>query len=186
MTTELDRELAALGGRLRAATVQIRSRDGAGSGVVWSPSGLIVTNAHVVGARAMVELGDGRRFEGTTIAHDRRRDLALVRVAGLHLPTLQPRIAEARAGELAFAFGHPAGTTNAVALGVIHAVHEYRGQGFILADVRLAPGNSGGPLVDHRGAVLGINSMIAYGFAVAIPAADVVRFVAASVAQRAA
>lgn len=186
MTTELDREIAALGGRLRAATVHIRSRDGAGSGVVWSANGLIVTNAHVVGSHALVELGDGRRFEGTTLARDPRRDLAVMRIAGLHLPTLQPRFSEPQPGELAFAFGHPAGTTNAVALGVIHSVQEHRGRRIILADVRLAPGNSGGPLVDHRGALLGINSMIAYGFAVAIPADDVSRFVVATGAKRAA
>jgi serine protease Do len=86
-----------------------------------------------------------------------------------------------RAGELLLALGHPLGVQGALALGVLHAVARDPRSGdvrWVCADVRLAPGNSGGPLADAAGRVVGINSMIAGGLGLAIPTPVVQRFVA--------
>jgi serine protease Do len=92
-----------------------------------------------------------------------------------------------RVGELVFAYGHPLGVSDALAMGVIHAVardERTGGARFIVADVHLAPGNSGGPLVDSEGLLVGINSMVVNGLGVAIPADTVARFVERATASR--
>lgn len=185
--------LAAAAERLAQSTVQVRdasprdaTRDvprgpsGAGSGVVWSPDGTIVTNAHVVrGARRMaVELTDGRTFDAEVTRVDRRRDLAALRVDALHLPAARPGDSSAlRVGQLVFALGHPWGVRNTMTTGIVHAVGG--AGGWVQADVALAPGNSGGPLADAWGRVIGVNSMIVRGLAVAVPSEAVARFLAA-------
>lgn len=181
-TTDLDAALAELGERLRAATVQVRTRGGNGSGVIWSADGLIVSNAHVVAGRARVELADGRVLPALQLARDARRDLALLRVEARDLQPLELRGDGPQPGELAIAFGHPMGITNAVSLGIVHQATAR----FVYADTRIAPGNSGGPLVDHAGRLLGVNSMVAGGLSLAIPAAAVARFVSAVASLRAA
>jgi serine protease Do len=87
--------------------------------------------------------------------------------------------APARVGELVFALGNPLGITGAVATGIIHAIGPVDGLEYldwIQADIQLAPGNSGGPLADTRGRVLGVNSMICRGLGLAVPASSVERF----------
>ncbi|HXI98786.1 MAG TPA: trypsin-like peptidase domain-containing protein, partial [Gemmatimonadaceae bacterium] len=93
-----------------------------------------------------------------------------------------------RPGELVFAHGHPLGIRDALAMGVLHAVTRDRDKSarWIVADVRLAPGNSGGPLVDAEGRLVGINSMVVNGLGVAVPASLVQRFVERALSQRAA
>jgi serine protease Do len=171
----IGRELAILADGLRPVTVQIRmGRGGEGSGVAWSTDGVIVTNAHVArGARAEVRLWDGRVVEGRVVARDPDTDLAALQVRAPLVPALRGDPAAIRPGELIVAFGHPLGVANAVALGVVHQVVR-AGDGspcWIRADVRLAPGNSGGPLVDVAGRLLGVNTLIAggLGHAVALP-----------------
>jgi serine protease Do len=91
-----------------------------------------------------------------------------------------------RPGELAIAIGNPLGFVGALATGVIHAVGPLRGlgrQSWVQADVRLAPGNSGGPLADARGRVIGINTMVAGGLALAIPSNSVRDFLSAGPAN---
>jgi serine protease Do len=170
---------------LQRSTVQVRSgRWGGGSGVIWRPDGLIVTNAHVVrGPRAAIELWDGRQLEGEVVGADPRRDLAAVRVAARNLPAAPIGDSDAlRVGQLVVAVGNPLGLSGALTVGIVHAIAPIRRdrQTWVQADVRLAPGNSGGPLADVQGRVLGINSMIAGGLGLAVPSNAVETFLRGS------
>ena len=161
--------------QLRRSTVLIQSGGhGAGSGVIWSDDGLVVTNAHVIrGSRVNVQLWDGREFEATVRSRDPRRDLAQLHIDAANLPASSAAdSSELRPGELAIAIGNPMGFVGALATGVIHAVGPLRGlgrQSWVQADVRLAPGNSGGPLANAHGRIVGINTMVAGRLALAIP-----------------
>jgi serine protease Do len=190
--------LASAAEQLARSTVQIQSeagrgRDGVGSGVIWRADGLVVTNAHVVrdARRVRVELTDGRRFRGEVVRLDAQRDLAAVRLEGVTAETSPLVAAESssatglRVGQLVFALGHPWGVRNTMTTGIVHAVPGASaglGRGarrWLQADVRLAPGNSGGPLADAWGRVVGVNSMIVRGLAFAVPSDAVERFLAA-------
>jgi serine protease Do len=178
-------ELEALAERLRASTVAVRlGRDGAGSGVIWASDGAIVTNAHVASRpHAEVVLSDGRRFGARVERRDPRRDLALLRIDATGLPAVVTRHpGELRIGEVVVAVGHPLGIPNALTMGIVHAPVGERPGRFVQADLRLAPGNSGGPLADAHGRVVGINSMVVRGLALAVPSDDVQRFASASAA----
>ncbi len=175
--------------QLRRATVQVRGRGpGGGSGVIWQSDGLIITNAHVArGPQAIVELADGRTFEATVTARDERRDLAALKVEATDLPAAAIGDSDAlRVGALVLAVGNPLGLMGALTTGVVHAAATPdgpRGHGWVRADVRLAPGNSGGPLADAAGRVIGINSMIAGGLALAVPSNAVARFLRGTAAR---
>ena len=164
---------------LRRSTVVVHAgRRGSGSGVIWSSEGSIITNAHVArGAPVRVQLWDGREFSATVASRDSRRDLALLRIDAVNLPAVSVADSSGvRSGELAIAIGNPLGFVGALTTGVIHAVGPLHGLGartWVQADIRLAPGNSGGPLADARGRVIGINTMVAGGLALAIPSGDV-------------
>jgi serine protease Do len=161
--------------QLRRSTVFIHARGRcSGSGVIWSSDGSIVTNAHVVqGAQVGVQLWDGRELDATVESRDPRRDLAVLRIAAANLPSVPiADSSQVRPGELAIAIGNPLGFVGALTTGVIHAVGPVRGLGsrhWVQADVRLAPGNSGGPLADTQGRLIGINTMVAGRLALAIP-----------------
>jgi serine protease Do len=175
-----DAELKDAAERLRRITVQVRTQHlGEGSGVIWSRSGVIVSNAHVArGGSVEIELWDGRVFEGRVRCRDPRRDLALITIPSSGLPQAAPGdVGALRPGELVLALGHPFGLTNALALGVVHGVPSGgRQKQWIRADIRLAPGNSGGPLANVAGEVIGLNTLVAGGLAHAIPASVVQRF----------
>jgi serine protease Do len=172
----LEDDLGLVADRLRRSTVRILGGDGCGSGVIWRPDGLVVTNAHVARARHLrVELDDGRVFTGSVMARDARRDLAAVRIAGSAFPAVTVRDARTlRAGEMVIAVGNPMGQTGAASVGIVHSA--VRERSLILADVRLLPGNSGGPLADVEGRVVGINTLVASGLGCAIPSNAVARF----------
>lgn len=178
----VDGGMAATADGLRRSVVRIRlrGRDGGGAGVIWRPDGLIVTNAHVArGGPVDVVLSDGRVLAGTIAERDAARDLAAVRVEAGDLPAADvAHAAGLRAGDLVLALGHPLGWVGALSMGVVHAVERAPGgrPRAIRADLRLAPGNSGGPLADARGRVVGINTMIARGLGVAIATEVVERF----------
>ena len=179
----IESDLEALAERLRASTVAVRlGRDGAGSGVIWASDGAIVTNAHVASRpHAEVVLSDGRRFDARVERRDPRRDLALLRIDATELPAAATRHpGELRTGEVLVAVGHPLGIPNALTMGIVHAPVGDRPGRFIQADLRLAPGNSGGPLADAQGRVVGINSMVVGGLALAVPSDDVQRFAGAA------
>jgi serine protease Do len=171
--------------QLRRSTVLIQSGGrGSGSGVIWSRDGLVVTNAHVVrGSQVQVQLWDGREFAARVQARDPRRDLAQLRIKATDLPAgSSGDSSQLRSGELAIAIGNPMGFVGALATGVIHAVGPLRGLGtqtWVQADVRLAPGNSGGPLANAHGHVIGINTMVAGRLALAIPSNAVRDFLSA-------
>ncbi len=170
--------------QLRRSTVLVQSDGrGSGSGVMWSADGLVVTNAHVVrGSRVKVELWDGREFDARVESRDTRRDLAQLRIDAKNLPAASAGDSSTvRPGELAIAIGNPMGFVGALATGVIHAVGPLHGLGqnaWVQADVRLAPGNSGGPLANAHGRVIGINAMVAGRLALAIPSNAVRDFLA--------
>ncbi|MDQ1471455.1 MAG: hypothetical protein QOJ99_2935 [Bryobacterales bacterium] len=166
-----------VGEKLRRSTVQVRSGKGsAGSGVVWDGSGAIVTNAHVVDlSQALtVEFWDGRTLRASLDRRDLRRDLAILRPE----PSVSVEPAwfgdsgRVRVGELVIAVGNPLGFTGALSTGVVHGIGPgpSDSQQFIQTTARLAPGNSGGPLADAGGKVIGINTMVTSGgLGLAIP-----------------
>ena len=177
------REFGEIAERLRRSTVQVfaKGHQGGGSGVIWSETGRVVTNAHVVRAdEAEIVLWDGRRLPATLTARDARRDLAILQVAESGLPAATPADSDAlRPGELVIAVGSPLGFAGALSTGVVHSVGPIPGMGrerWIGANVRLAPGNSGGPLADARGRVVGINTAVLNGLGVAVPANAAVEF----------
>ena len=178
----IDGDLTAITGRLRRITVQVHgSSASAGSGVIWISNGLIVTNAHVARGRAAVVLPGGRAVEARGLAWDPEHDLAALAVDADGLSAADVGDSDSlRVGDLVVAVGNPFGLAGAVTTGVIHALGPRRAAGpsFIQADLRLAPGNSGGPLADARGRVIGINAMIAGGLALAVPSNVVARFLA--------
>ncbi len=171
--------------RLRRRTVQVRvGRRGCGSGVIWTADGQAVTNAHVVGdGQPSVELWNGREVRARVVRSDSKRDLALLELEAPGLPHVTPGDSAAlRAGELAIAVGNPFGFLGAVNTGAIHSVGTFRGLGarpWVVSNVRLAPGNSGGPLANARGELIGVNTMIAGGLAFSVPSNAVAEFVAA-------
>jgi serine protease Do len=173
-----------IGEKLRRSTVQVRGGGGsAGSGVVWDGSGAIVTNAHVVGdlSQALtVEFWDGRILAASLDRRDLRRDLAILRADAS--PSVEAaRFGDSgrvRVGELVIAVGNPFGFTGAMSTGMVHGIGPgpVDGQQFIQTTARLAPGNSGGPLADAGGAVIGINTMvISGGLGLAIPSNAIAR-----------
>ena len=190
----LNTALTRLAEQLKPALVQIRvqrpteepdpeegPRRALGSGFVIHPGGYVVTNAHVVegSTSVQVRLASGRRLTGTVIGRDRRVDLALVKVdAPETLPVLPLGDSERLAvGELVLALGHPFGLEQTVSLGIVSrkgAPLQAAAPGFdfIQTDAAVNPGNSGGPLVDMGGRVVGVNTMAArngsIGFAIPV------------------
>jgi serine protease Do len=169
---------------LRRSTVSVRDgRRGQGSGIIWSRNGLIVTNAHVArGEAAEIELWDGRRLPTRVLLRDPWRDLAVLRALAADLPAAPIADSDAvRPGELAIAVGNPLGFAGAVSTGAIHSVGAIPGMGrqrWIRAGVQLAPGNSGGPLANARGEVVGINTAIVHGLGIAAPSNSAVELIA--------
>ncbi|HEY7995200.1 MAG TPA: trypsin-like peptidase domain-containing protein [Candidatus Eremiobacteraceae bacterium] len=176
--TEIDNDLAAIAARLRRSTAQVFPGNGRGSGLIARADGTIVTNAHVVhGKRAKVVLDDGRELDGEVVAKARERDLAAIRVDARDLPVAEFRDARTlRAGEIVLAVGNPLDLVGALTSGIIHSVDRTARR--VVADLTLLPGNSGGPLADASGRVVGVNSMVVNGLAVAIASSVVKRFIA--------
>jgi serine protease Do len=143
-------------------------RRSTGSGFVIDPSGLIVTNAHVIeGAAAIqVRLADGRRFQGKVVGRDNRVDLALLKIEGATGLTPLPLgdSNRLRVGEFVLALGNPFGLEQSVSFGIVSRKGAplsvaSPGFDFIQTDAAINPGNSGGPLVNVAGEVIGVNSM---------------------------
>jgi len=174
LTARFSAELAALAARVRTATARIVTPVGFGAGTIWRADGIIVTSHHVARRdTAAVTLHDGRRFAAQVLARDVANDLALLRVATAGLPALPVRDARTlRPGELVLAVGHPAGMADAATLGIVTEAPVEPAPGrraLIRTDVLLRPGNSGGPLVDAAGRVVGINAMVMGGAAFSVP-----------------
>jgi serine protease Do len=166
-------------GRAHESVVQVRAR-GSGAGVIWDHDGLVLTNHHVVaghrpGSKTSVVLRDGREFDAEVVKRGNDLDLALLRVENESpLPAAPVGNSDAlRVGQLVYAIGHPWGRLGTVTAGVVSGlgvVGAPRGRArYVQSDVSLAPGNSGGPLLNARGEVVGINSMIFGRLALSIP-----------------
>jgi serine protease Do len=171
----IGRAIGAVAEWLKQITVRITgAHHTQGSGVIWRSGGLIVTNAHVANSQVHeIETSDGRHLQGWIVARDPALDLAALAVNSGGLPAPSVRSAQTlRVGELVIAIGNPWDGIRAVSTGIVH--RPLGDAPCVIADIRLAPGNSGGPLADAEGNVVGVNSMIAAGLGCAV-ASDTVQ-----------
>ena len=190
----LSADIARVAERVRQSVVLVKPASGGqGSGVVWDPSGLIVTNDHVASSdRLTVTSESGRDYEATVITRDRLNDLAILKIGPNDLPTVEsvdPR--DVRVGELVLAIGNPLGLRGAASIGMYCGVERTASprsretRELVRADIDLYPGNSGGPLVDAAGRVVGINAMVTGpGIALAVPTSAVRATIAGQSARR--
>ncbi|MGA1265279.1 MAG: HhoA/HhoB/HtrA family serine endopeptidase [Prochlorothrix sp.] len=160
-----------------------RVEQGAGSGFIIQPEGVILTNSHVVeGAdEVTVKLKDGRSFSGQVLGQDPVTDVAVVKIEAADLPVVSLGDSDQlQPGEWAIAIGNPLGLDNTVTVGIISATGRTSSEvgvpdkrvGFIQTDAAINPGNSGGPLLNAQGEVIGMNTAIiggAQGLGFSIP-----------------
>jgi len=163
--------IAAVAQSVGPAVVSVRTDQGLGSGVIYDPSGLILSNAHVVQGAQSITIGlvDGRHFAGQVVGADTGFDVAVLKIDGSSLPaaTLGDS-ANLQVGDTVAAIGNPFGFDHTLTSGVVSALNRpvSEGQGsynqpMIQTDAAINPGNSGGPLLDMNGQVMGITTLVA-------------------------
>lgn len=152
--------------KARKSVVRIQTASGAGSGVIILP-GKILTNSHVVDGVAVAQAIDehGVRLEARVIWRARQLDLAVLYVQDTRWPPITiGDLRNVREGDEVIALGHPLGLSFTVTRGIISAKsREYNGQVYVQTDAAISPGNSGGPLLDAKGRVIGINTFLLVG-----------------------
>lgn len=179
---------------VRRSVVQVKAGGrGIGTGVIWrsaaapTASTEIVTNAHVVARTKQIRVvtADDVEHDATVVTTNEKLDLALLRIrSGDHTPAAVADSTALRVGEWVYAIGNPWGQVGVVTRGVISAIgsmemRDGRRAAYLRSDVELAPGNSGGPLLNAAGEVVGINAMIMGGDqSVAIPSSVVIEWIA--------
>ncbi len=182
----------------RSVTVVESEGRGAGAGVVWRAEGAVLTNYHVAAASGdngrglQVKLLDGRTFPATVTGANPELDLAMLQVEATDLPAIEvDDSSKLRVGEPVWAIGHPWGQGWLVTGGIISAIGTFKVRDsdktlpYLRTDLRLRPGNSGGPLVNARGHVVGINAMILGGDqSVAIPSQVAIDWLAGQPSRR--
>ena len=169
------------GGGRRQQQIQTPKKQGAGSGVIISADGYIVTNNHVVGGadEILVKLNDNTEYNGRVIGLDETTDLALIKVEAKDLPAIKiGNSDDLKIGQWVLAVGNPFNLTSTVTAGIVSAKARTLGangvESFIQTDAAINAGNSGGALVNERGELVGINAMLysqtgsysGYGFAI--------------------
>lgn len=166
---QLSMEMAGLADQVLPSLVQIGDgRQNIGAGTIWHPDGLILTNAHVIDHSSLsVRLTDGQEFTARLIARDPQYDLAALVVEANDLPAIEPGSSKAlETGQLVMALGHPFGVIGAASAGVVIGVGSewqegpFSGRDWVMVSLNLRPGNSGGPLVDTHGRIVGINTIM--------------------------
>jgi serine protease Do len=186
----LNDEQAAVVERVQASLVEVRDgREAAqrGAGVIWTSDGIIVTNAHVMpqhNPSVSVELRDGHRLDARLIAYDEANDIAALATGATNLDAISLGDSEMlQPGQLVFALGHPWGVPRAATAGVVVGAgsqlpeYPHSNRDWVAVSLRLRPGNSGGPLVDAEGKLLGLNTMMTGpDFGMAVPTHLVKRF----------
>jgi serine protease Do len=199
LLADLSAELEALVAATSPAVVGVEHRRGQGSGLVLASDGFVLTNAHVVArgnavragarrsdeepGRLRVRLASGELVPAERVGSDPRSDLAVLRAEAAGLPSLPLAGGSLTVGQLVVAIGNPLRFERSVSLGVVSAIDRSLPgpdgpfEGLIQTDAAVNPGNSGGPLVDVRGEVVGINTAVipyAQGLGFAVPAATAV------------
>lgn len=180
------RTVSAVAEKLATSVASIRrGTQGAGSGVVITPDGFLLTSAHVVGrARSVRAVVDGRDFAAEVVGSDRLSDLAVLRGDATELAPAELGDADRlRVGQLVVAIGNPYNFTGSVTAGVVSALGRSLPTGpgrivenVIQTDAALNPGNSGGALADGHGHVVGINTAVAgIGLGLAVPVNETTR-----------
>lgn len=172
---QINDDAASISDRVLDSLVQINNgQRGVGAGAVWQSNGLIITNAHVVlGRRGQVSsslsvtLRNGRDYPARVVAHDASRDLAALQIDASNLHAIeQGDSRHLQPGDLVFALGFPwgvkGGATSGVVIGSGSQLPELgdNTREWIAASLHLRPGHSGGPMVDSRGRVVGINTLM--------------------------
>ncbi len=192
---QLNADMASVVGDVRQSLVQISTGRGHGAGTIWHADGLIVTNAHVVEhARGplTVTLPDGTQRPAQVLARDPDHDLAALAVDANDLTTTQLGNSKlVKPGQWVFAIGHPWGVLGAASAGIIIGCGAewpempLSGKDWIVVSLKVRPGNSGGPLVDVNGRLIGINTlMTGPQVGVAIPVHTVKSFLKEALGSR--
>lgn len=160
--------IAAVAAVVSPSVVQIETSNGLGSGVFYDSSGLIMTNAHVIGNEKIVTVRspDGKSVKGEVLGSDTGTDVAVVRVKGLSVPVAVLSSAKPAVGQIAVAIGSPFGLDQTVTSGIVSAVNRPvdNEKGIVVnmiqTDASINPGNSGGALSNRNGEIIGINTAI--------------------------
>lgn len=192
---KLNLDLGELVENAKGSLVVIRSGGrGVGAGSIWHPSGLVITNAHVTAQGSlMVSLPCGTELPARVLASDKEQDIAVLEIDAQDLPVIELGDSKGlAAGQWVMAMGHPLGVHGAVSKGVVIEVGSNlpeapgNGREWIAASLSLRPGHSGGPLLDARGRMVGINTIMAGpNVGLAVPVHVVKKFLKEKLGSRA-